>query len=66
MPQEDDYGRHEVLHMSAFLAKAVDEELLEHEQIKANPEWKALAEKASDALGELYQAIGAAHQGGEQ
>lgn len=61
MAQSDAFGRHEVLHMSSFLLSAVDEQLLEHEQIQTNPQWKALAEKAHDALFALYQSIGSAH-----
>lgn len=63
MSQMDDYGRHEVLHMASFLMNAVDTELLEHAQLKAHPEWKALADKAFNALFDLYQAIGAEHMG---
>jgi hypothetical protein len=61
MPQLDDYGRHEVLHMANFLSSAVDTELCEHEAIKTNPEWLKLAQQAADLLAELYQAIGQQH-----
>ena len=61
MAQMDSYGRHEVLHMAAFLMRAIDQELIEHEQIRANPAWNALAEQASEALFALYQAIGQGH-----
>jgi len=61
----DEFGRHEVLHMSMFLQRAVDEELLNHAQVQANPEWKAMAETAFDALYRLYQAVGSAHLDGE-
>lgn len=61
MSQMDDYGRHEVLHMAAYFERAIDEELCDHEQIKSNPEWLALAEKACESLAELYQAISAVH-----
>jgi hypothetical protein len=50
MPQMDDYGRHEVLHMAAFLSKAVASELCDHAQVQANPAWNALADKAAQAL----------------
>lgn len=56
-----DYKTHEVLHMSSFLMQSVDRELLEHDAIKNNREWRLLAETAHEALHELYQAIGAAH-----
>jgi hypothetical protein len=61
----NNYSRHEVLHMAAFLMRAVSEELVEHEAIKAQPEWLALAEQAETALFELYQAIGQEHLSGE-
>lgn len=61
MSQKDDYGRHEVLHMSSFLERVVSLELLDHHQIIENEEWCKLAHKAQDALWELYQAIGKEH-----
>jgi len=57
--QMDAFGRHEVLHMSLFLAQCIEEQLLDHAQVKANPDWYGLAEVANDALLRLYQAIGA-------
>ncbi|HEY5329389.1 MAG TPA: hypothetical protein VIJ79_05865 [Acidobacteriaceae bacterium] len=56
MSQMDEFGRHEVRHMSYFLAGAVEEQLLDHEQVKSRPEWLALATKACEALNTLYQA----------
>ncbi len=61
MAQTDDYGRHEVLHMASFLMSAVETELVEHEAVRAEPEWLALAEAARKALFDLYQAIGLKH-----
>ena len=61
MSQEPNLLKHEVLHMSFFLHKCVEEELLEHEEIMKNPEWKEQAETASKALFDLYQKIGASH-----
>ena len=58
MSQMDEFGRHEVLHMAHFFTYTVEEELCDHEQIKNNPEWLALAERACEALADLYQAIG--------
>jgi hypothetical protein len=60
MGQMDAFGRHEVLHMSLFLAQCVEEQLMDHEQIRSNPDWMRLAETANDVLFRLYQAIGAA------
>lgn len=59
MGQLDAYGRHEVLHMSLFLAQCIEEQLMDHEQVKGNSRWLVLAERANDALLTLYQAIGA-------
>lgn len=55
------FGCHEALHMASFLCAAVDEQLCEHEAVKANPEWLAMAEVAREALMDLYQMIGAKH-----
>jgi hypothetical protein len=63
MPEMDDYGRHEVLHMASFLSRAVASELCEHAQVQTNPEWKALADSAAELLWALYQAVGGAHLG---
>lgn len=63
MSQMDEFGRHEVLHMSLFLAAAVERELLDHGQVKSHPEWRALAQTACTALNDLYQAIGQEHPG---
>lgn len=54
-------GCHEALHMAAFLANAVDEELCAHPAIKADPIWLSMATEAQRILADLYQAIGAAH-----
>lgn len=66
MAETDDYGRHEVLHMAAFLGRAVASELADHPQGKANPAWLALADQAAEALAALYQAVGATHMGDDQ
>lgn len=63
MPERDDYGQHEVLHMASFLSRAVASELCEHAQVQANPEWKALADSAAEFLWALYQAVGETHLG---
>jgi hypothetical protein len=61
--QQDPFGVHEVMHMSLFLAESVETQLLAHREVLANAEWRALAERACDALQALYQAVGAAHTG---
>ena len=55
------FGCHEALHMASVLADMVDEQLCEHPAIERNPAWLRLAERAEEALLELYQAIGAEH-----
>ena len=59
MPKLDQYSRHEALHMSSFFARTVETELMDHPCIEADPALHGLAEKAVEALNELYQAIGA-------
>lgn len=57
----DDYARHEALHMADFLGGCVHDQLVEHDVIKSRPEYKALADKAAEALYQLYQEIGKEH-----
>jgi hypothetical protein len=61
MAENDEFGRHEVLHMAAFLARTVASELAAHPQVKTNLEWLALADEAGRSLEALYQAVGAVH-----
>jgi hypothetical protein len=54
----DPFGIHEALH-SAYIAQCVfDEQVAEHPAVSERPELAALAEKASDAIMAVYQAIG--------
>lgn len=55
------FGCHEALHMASVIINMVDENLCSHPAIEQNPEWKAKACEASDALYDLYQMIGAKH-----
>jgi hypothetical protein len=55
------FGCHEALHMAHVLSELVAERIGEHPAVRLVPEWKALADRASDALFDLYQAIGARH-----
>ncbi len=61
MSETDDYARHEILHMSLFLAEAVDSQLVSRQLVQQNPAWKDLAENAHQALFDLYQAVGGEH-----
>lgn len=55
------FGCHEALHMAHVLAETVDERLCEHPAVQLVTEWKALADRAAEALHDLYQAIGVQH-----
>jgi hypothetical protein len=55
------FGCHEALHLALVFGEMVGSYLGEHPAIEANPEWKALADKASQALFDLYQAIAQEH-----
>jgi hypothetical protein len=61
VPQTDNYGRHEVLHMTRYLMEAIAGELIQHNAIKADPQWLASAKQAFYSLHDLYQAIGRVH-----
>jgi hypothetical protein len=65
MPQTDDYGVHEILHMAAFLQGAVEAELCEHEAINLDRRWRKLADQAAEILADLYQEIGRHHVSSE-
>ncbi len=54
-------GCHEALHMASVFMDSVDRHLAEHPAVLAVPEWFRLAEEASTALFNLYQAIGDRH-----
>lgn len=58
--QNDRFLTHEALHMASSLMRSVDAEPLEYPAIQGNENWSALAEKALQALVDLYQSIGAA------
>ena len=55
------FGCHEALHMASVARDFVEEHVCNHPTIGLNPEWQALADKACEALFELYQAIGKEH-----
>lgn len=55
------FGCHKALHVSSILTNLAATELLDHGAILQNPDWYALAERAHQALFDLYQAIGAVH-----
>jgi hypothetical protein len=57
--QNYDYGTHEALHMSYFLAEAWSERIIDHPRIKENKLWQQQAQKALDEMFKLYQLIGA-------
>ena len=55
------FGCHEALHMASVARDFVEEHVCNHPTIGLNPEWEALANKACEALFDLYQAIGREH-----
>jgi hypothetical protein len=55
------FGCHEALQMALVFGEMVEAYLCDHEAVKANPAWLALADKAQQALFELYLSIGAEH-----
>lgn len=57
----DDYHRHEVLHMSYFLMNSFCSEVVESEFVNSDTALKERAEKIMNEMFELYQEIGFKH-----
>src|SRR5438132_12351474 len=55
------HGCHEARHMALIFGEMVEVYLCDHPAVKGQPEWLALADKASETLFDLYQAIGREH-----
>ncbi len=55
------FGCHELLDRTAQAATCVEQFVLDHPACISNPDWFALAERAVDALNELYQRVGSEH-----
>ncbi|QRI65002.1 hypothetical protein JQ506_08495 [Shinella sp. PSBB067] len=54
------FGFHEAVHTTSIVLDLVDDQLLHHPAIAGNSDWFRLAARASEALFNLYQAMGAA------
>lgn len=54
------FGFHEAVHAASIVLDLVDDQLLHHPAIAGNDEWFRLAARASEALFNLYQSMGAA------
>ena len=54
------FGFHEAVHTTSIVLDLVDDQLLHHPAIAGNSEWFRLAARASEALFNLYQAMGSA------
>ncbi len=54
------FGFHEAVHTTSIVLDLVDDQLLHHPAIAGNAEWFRLAARASEALFNLYQVMGAA------
>ncbi|WP_242222892.1 hypothetical protein [Shinella zoogloeoides] len=54
------FGFHEAVHTTSIVLDLVDDQLLHHPAIAGNPDWFRLAARASEALFNLYQAMGSA------
>ena len=65
MTKPDLFHHHEALHMSSFLVEAVERQLVENAFVASEPECLELANKACDALADLYQLIGSKSAEGE-
>jgi len=55
------FGCHELLDRTNLIINMIDREILQHPSCQMNPKWLKLANKASEALGKLYVAVGTKH-----
>lgn len=53
-------GFHEATHTASIVLDLLDQHILHHPAIAGNPEWFRYASRASEALFNLYQSMGAA------
>lgn len=61
MTKSDDYDRHEALDRSYMLMQMIEQHLLEHPYIQADPMLTETAEHICTSLMHIYQAIGRKH-----
>lgn len=62
----DPFSQHEALDRAHLLADAFQRHLADHAFIRAHPDLAARCDLIADALGELYQAIGAVEDAGSE
>jgi hypothetical protein len=55
MAQDDNYGHHEVVHLSSVIASLWEGEILEHGAVQATPELKAEASAIFNKIANFYQ-----------
>jgi hypothetical protein len=55
------FGCHELLDRTSLVAEIVERQILNHPACVQNKEWFALADRAVNALQELYQQVGSRH-----
>lgn len=58
----DAFHAHEALHTAHVLMDCYGDHVADHPYVQANPELAGLAERAIEAMMDVYQAIGAAAQ----
>lgn len=55
MAQDDDYGYHEIVHLSSVIATLWEDEILEHCAVQSNTELKAEASVIFNKISKFYQ-----------
>jgi hypothetical protein len=55
------FGCHEALHLVYVFTDMFSRHIADHPAISQCPDWQKRAEEIGEALGDLYQAIGAKH-----
>lgn len=66
MTELTEYHHHEALHASSMVLSIVEEHIMEHPAVSEIPKRKELADKAHQALFDLYQLIGSQHIGAQE
>ncbi len=59
------YGCHEALHTTSVLERMLNDHVLSHPSVQAEPEWVRLAQAAVEAVSRLYFAIADKHIGAD-
>ena len=61
MSQNDNYGYHEIVHLSSVIETLWENEIQEHGAVQENPELEAAAIVVCEKLSDFYQLVSKIH-----